>query len=63
MQSTNQKNHSSDTGYKYTEVGVIPEDWEVRRLKEFFTIKSGFAFSSTYFSKKARFCLHQAISS
>ena len=39
-------------GYKQTEVGVIPEDWEVRRLKELFTIKSGFAFSSAHFSDK-----------
>ncbi len=34
MPSTNQKNHSSDIGYKQTEVGVIPEDWEVRRVCE-----------------------------
>jgi len=37
-------------GYKQTEVGVIPEDWEVRQLKDFITIKSGFAFSSKHFS-------------
>jgi len=30
MASINQKNHSSDIGYKQTEVGVIPEDWEVK---------------------------------
>jgi type I restriction enzyme, S subunit len=40
------------TGYKQTEVGVIPEDWEVQRLKELIAIKSGFAFSSTHFSDK-----------
>ncbi len=45
-------NNNIPPGYKQTEVGVIPEDWEVRRLKELFTIKSGFAFSSTYFSDK-----------
>jgi hypothetical protein len=27
MKSVNQENHSSDTGYKQTEVGVIPEEW------------------------------------
>jgi type I restriction enzyme S subunit len=37
-------------GYKQTEAGVIPNDWEVRRLKELFTIKSGEAFSSAHFS-------------
>lgn len=28
-------------GYKQTEVGVIPEDWEVKRLGEFATIATG----------------------
>jgi hypothetical protein len=28
----NQKNRSSDRGYKQTEVGVIPEDWDIRHL-------------------------------
>jgi type I restriction enzyme S subunit len=28
-------------GYKQTEVGVIPEDWEVRRLREIATYKNG----------------------
>ena len=28
-------------GYKQTEVGVIPEDWEVRRFSEHFTIYAG----------------------
>ena len=39
-------------GYKQTEVGVIPADWQVRRLKELFSIKSGIAFSSTHYSDK-----------
>lgn len=38
-------------GYKQTEVGVIPEDWELRALRDVFTLKSGFAFSSEHFSK------------
>ena len=29
------------TGYKHTEVGVIPEDWEVRILGEFCRIVTG----------------------
>ncbi len=37
-------------GYKQTEVGVIPEDWELKALKDVFTLKSGFAFSSEHFS-------------
>ena len=40
------------TGYKKTEIGVIPEDWEVKKLGEFITIKGGFAFTSNYFSDK-----------
>lgn len=28
-------------GYKQTEVGVIPEDWEVKLLHEFASIKTG----------------------
>jgi type I restriction enzyme S subunit len=39
-------------GYKQTEVGVIPEDWDVRLLKDIISIKSGFAFSSKYYSDK-----------
>ena len=41
MASANQKNHSSDSGYKQTEVGVIPEDWEVKAVQEFATITTG----------------------
>jgi type I restriction enzyme S subunit len=37
-------------GYKRTEAGVIPKDWEVWRLKELIAIKGGVAFSSKYFS-------------
>ena len=28
-------------GYKQTEVGVIPEDWQVRRLSEHFNVYAG----------------------
>ena len=31
-------------GYKQTEVGVIPEDWEVRTIGEIFRLKNGCAF-------------------
>jgi type I restriction enzyme S subunit len=33
-------------GYKQTEVGVIPEDWEVRRLSDLEQIRSGIAKNS-----------------
>jgi len=36
-------------GYKQTEVGVIPEDWEVRPLAGLVAIHHGFAFRSQYF--------------
>jgi type I restriction enzyme, S subunit len=37
-------------GYKQTEVGVIPEEWDLTKLGDVFTLKSGFAFSSDFFS-------------
>jgi type I restriction enzyme, S subunit len=39
-------------GYKQTDVGVTPEDWDVWQLKDLFRVKGGFAFSSTHFSDK-----------
>jgi len=38
-------------GYKQTEVGAIPDDWQVKTLQDVFTLKHGFSFSSEYFSK------------
>ena len=38
--------------YKQTEVGIIPEDWEVKKLKQILFLKSGYAFSSEYYSNK-----------
>ncbi|MEI7606104.1 MAG: restriction endonuclease subunit S [Rhodospirillaceae bacterium] len=40
------------SGYKLTEVGVIPEDWKMRRLGDSVAIMNGFAFSSEFFSAK-----------
>jgi len=34
MNHKNQKNHSSDKGYKQTDIGVIPADWDVVSLSE-----------------------------
>ncbi len=38
-------------GYKQTEVGVMPEDWEVKRLGEVARLDVGFAFKSAWFRK------------
>jgi type I restriction enzyme S subunit len=37
-------------GYKQTDLGVIPEDWEIKALKDICALKNGFAFSSDFFS-------------
>lgn len=37
-------------GFKKTEVGIIPVDWNSIQLKELVKLKSGFAFSSQFFS-------------
>jgi type I restriction enzyme, S subunit len=42
--------HKVPKGYKQTEVGVIPDDWEVKPLKELFNLGNGFSFKSEYFS-------------
>ena len=39
-------------GYKQTEVGVIPEDWDVKRMGDVFSILSGVSFSGEFFSNK-----------
>lgn len=37
-------------GFKETEIGLIPEDWELVKLEELVNIKHGFAFKGEYFS-------------
>ena len=37
-------------GYKQTEVGLIPEDWESKILGEIFQLGNGFSFKSEFFS-------------
>ena len=39
------------TGYKQTEIGVIPEDWEVKSLGEITGLDVGYAFKSSWFKK------------
>jgi len=42
-------------GYQETEVGVIPEDWELTRLGEIATFQGGYAFSSYKFRETGKF--------
>lgn len=37
------------TGYKQTEIGVIPEDWDVKRLGDLFDFKNGLNKEKQYF--------------
>jgi type I restriction enzyme S subunit len=37
------------SGYKQTEVGVIPEDWELKTLADVADLQVGFAFKSAWF--------------
>ena len=41
----NHKNHSSDKGYKQTEVGMVPEDWEAPKLGKVSPLQFGFGLS------------------
>jgi len=38
------------TKFKQTEIGIIPEDWEVRMIGDFLDVKHGFAFKGEFFS-------------
>ena len=42
-------------GYKLTKVGWIPEDWDVKIMRELFAIKHGFAFKSDFFSSEGKY--------
>ena len=44
-------------GYKQTEVGVIPEDWEVKPLAGLAAILHGFGFQSEYFTTFGKYRL------
>ena len=36
------------TGYKQTEIGIIPEDWEVRKLDECLTLLTDFEANGSF---------------
>ena len=38
--------------YKQTELGLIPEDWEVKSLGDIFSIKHGYGFEGQFFSSE-----------
>jgi len=40
------------TNYKQSELGPIPEDWEVKTLGELFSIKHGYGFEGQFFSSE-----------
>jgi len=42
---------------KQTEIGPVPESWEVRELGEFFEIKHGFAFDGKFFEPSGEYIL------
>ena len=44
-------------GYKQTEVGVIPEDWDVKPLIGLITIMHGYGFQSQYFRPLGKYIL------
>lgn len=49
---------SGESRYKQTEVGVIPEDWEVRLLGDLFSFSGGFSASRDQLSSKGHCYLH-----
>lgn len=42
---------------KMTEIGLIPESWEVLPLRKMFKIKHGYAFKGEYFTSEGKFIL------
>ena len=42
---------------KQTEIGLVPESWEVKELGEFFEIKHGFAFDGKFFEPSGEYIL------
>ena len=45
-------------GYKQTEVGIIPEDWEVKILEDIFSISGGFSASRDQLTSEGHCYLH-----
>lgn len=45
------------TKFKQTEIGEIPEEWEVTSFKNLFSIRHGYAFKSEFFSEQGNYVL------
>lgn len=43
---------TKSSNYKQTEIGLIPEDWEVKSLGDIFSIKHGYGFEGQFFSSE-----------
>lgn len=44
--------NSIPKGYKKTEVGVIPDDWEIKKLGDFSSFQNGIGFPIRYQGKQ-----------
>lgn len=42
-------------GYKQTSIGIIPDDWEVKKMKEIAKVQGGYAFDSRKFTSHGKF--------
>lgn len=51
----NNKNQHIPAGYKSSPLGIIPEDWEVKRLGEIFTFKNGVNAGKDSYGEGVRF--------
>ncbi len=51
----NNKNQHIPVGYKSSPLGIIPEDWEVKRLGEIFTFKNGVNAGKDSYGEGVRF--------
>ena len=45
-------------GYKMTDVGVIPEDWEVKSIGELFSSLRSASITKEMFVEKGCMCVH-----
>ena len=48
-------NQHTPSGYKPSPLGIIPEDWEVKRLGEIFTFKNGVNAGKDSYGEGVRF--------
>jgi len=46
----NKREEKTKTKFKQTEIGKIPDDWEIKKIGDFVEIKHGYAFKGEYFT-------------